>query len=45
MLARLRHAGARPLDGIADADLAQEYAKNWQERLAHSVPYERRKGG
>lgn len=41
MLARLRRAGARPLDGIDDADLAQEYARNWQERLAHSVPYER----
>ena len=27
---------------IRDADLAAKYAKNWQERLEHSVPYERK---
>ena len=25
---------------IDDVDLAQKYAKNWQEHLAHSVPYQ-----
>ena len=25
---------------IRDADLAAKYAKNWQEHLGHSVPYE-----
>ncbi len=27
---------------IQDADLAAKYAKNWQEHLEHSVPYERK---
>ena len=27
---------------IRNADLAAKYAKNWQEHLEHSVPYERR---
>ena len=27
---------------IRDADLATKYAKNWQEHLEHSVPYERK---
>jgi phosphatidylserine/phosphatidylglycerophosphate/cardiolipin synthase-like enzyme len=26
---------------IRDAELAAKYAKNWQEYLEHSVPYER----
>jgi phosphatidylserine/phosphatidylglycerophosphate/cardiolipin synthase-like enzyme len=30
---------------IDDSELAQKYANNWQEHLAHSVPYERRAGG
>ena len=27
---------------VHDADLAAKYAKNWQEHLEHSVPYERK---
>jgi len=26
---------------IRDPDLAARYAKNWQDHLGHSVPYER----
>ncbi len=27
---------------IQDEELAKKYAKNWQEHLEHSVPYERK---
>jgi phosphatidylserine/phosphatidylglycerophosphate/cardiolipin synthase-like enzyme len=30
---------------IDDAQLAEKYAKNWQEHFAHSVPYERKVKG
>jgi hypothetical protein len=30
---------------IRDAELAAKYAKNWQEHLEHSVPYERKAKG
>ena len=32
---------AENLPVIDDAEIAQKYAKNWQEHLEHSVPYER----
>jgi phosphatidylserine/phosphatidylglycerophosphate/cardiolipin synthase-like enzyme len=30
---------------IDDAQIAEKYAQNWQDHLAHSVPYERKTKG